>query len=60
MVWPQEVTDTVETPEVAFTGDTTLDFIHEPSAAAALKARLLILEVTFVDDGVSAAGAREK
>lgn len=56
----QEVTDTIETPEVAFTGDTTSDFIREPSAAAALRARLLIMEVTFVDDGVSAAGAHEK
>ena len=58
--WLQEVTEALETPEVAFTGDTTFDWICEPSAADALQARLLILEVTFVDGAVSVAGAREK
>lgn len=56
----EEVTEAVETPEVAFTGDSTLEWIHEPSAAAALRARLLIMEVTFVDGAVSAASARDK
>ena len=56
----QEVTEAKEAAEVAFTGDTTIDWIHEPSAAAALRAKLLIMEVTFVDDGVSPAAAREK
>lgn len=56
----QEVTEATEAPEMAFTGDTTMDWIREPSAAAALRAKLLILEVTFVDDNVTTAGAREK
>ena len=52
-----EVTDTVEVPEVAFTGDTTSDWITnaggDPVAADALRAKLLICECTFVDDSVT-------
>ena len=56
----QEVTEAHEAAEVAFTGDTTIDWVREPSAAAALRAKLLIMEVTFVDDAVSPAAAQEK
>jgi hypothetical protein len=49
--------------EVAFTGDTTADWIANasgcPVAADALRAKLLICECTFVDDKVTPEGARE-
>ena len=60
-----DVTDTVEVPLVAFTGDTTADWIargksgEDPVAADALRAKLLICECTFVDDAVDPEGARE-
>ena len=54
------MTDVLEIPEVAFTGDTTIEWVREPSAAAALQARLLILEVTFVGDDVTPAAAQER
>ena len=41
--------DVVETPEVAFTGDTTPAWLTDPAAADARAARLLICECTFVD-----------
>lgn len=56
----QEVTDKVETPMVAFSGDTTIDFIHEPAAADAMRAELLIVECSFIDDTVSVADARRR
>ena len=46
----QEVTSRVVVPEVAFTGDTTAEFITDPANAEVLKARLLIMECTFLDD----------
>jgi len=102
----EEVTETMEVPEIAFTGDTTsefldmlsfgdlkkqqdrglrhLDSIAEEDAAAAagaagsggpgtaarvgdaalledvLRARLLVMEMTFIDDSVTVEQAREK
>jgi ribonuclease Z len=59
------VTDAVEVPEVAFTGDTSADWIargasgEDRVAADALRAKLLMCECTFVDDAVDPAGARE-
>ena len=44
-----EVTDEVTVPEVAFTGDTSASWVHSPSAVDALRAKLLIMECTFVD-----------
>ena len=49
----EQVTDKVEVPEVAFTGDTTGDWIDDPANADALRAKLLIMECTFIDDAVS-------
>ena len=48
-------------PEVAFTGDTAADWVNHASArdSGALRARLLIMECTFVCDAVTAEGARE-
>lgn len=42
-----DVTDTFEIPEIAFTGDTTADFLNEPGKMLedVLRARLLIIEV---------------
>ncbi|KAL0914787.1 hypothetical protein M5K25_015166 [Dendrobium thyrsiflorum] len=45
-----EITDTILSPEVAFTGDTTSDFISEPRNSDALRAKVLITEATFLDD----------
>lgn len=54
----EAIQDEVETVEVAFCGDTTIDvFDREPLVRAA---RLLILEVTFLDDRVSVENARSK
>jgi hypothetical protein len=39
----QAVTQTVEAPEVAFTGDTSAQFITHPGNGDALRARLLIM-----------------
>lgn len=67
-----EIVDVVSVPEVAFTGDTTVDWVDRATgragdgdgvvdavAADALRARLLICECTFVDDRCSAADARK-
>ena len=50
MPWLQEITSRVVVPEVAFTGDTTSEFITDPANAEVFKARLLIMECTFLDD----------
>jgi len=49
----EEISDKIEVPEVAFTGDTTGEWIDNPSNVDALKAKLLIMECTFIDDSVS-------
>ncbi|KVI06396.1 hypothetical protein Ccrd_015258 [Cynara cardunculus var. scolymus] len=41
-----EITYTTTSPEVAFTGDTTSDFIVDTNNADVLKAKILIMEVT--------------
>jgi hypothetical protein len=58
--WPQEIQDTHTVAEVAFTGDTTIDFLNgtSPSTQLALTAKLLIMELTFLDDTVSVEKAR--
>ncbi|XP_073098962.1 tRNase Z TRZ2, chloroplastic isoform X2 [Elaeis guineensis] len=40
-----EITDTKLSPEVAYSGETMSDFIHEPQNADALRAKILITEV---------------
>ena len=42
---PFQITDTILSPEVAFTGDTTPDFMLDPRNADALRAKILITEV---------------
>jgi ribonuclease Z len=49
---------TVETPEVAFTGDTLIEVVEREEVVR--KARVLVIEVTFVDDRVSVEQCRSK
>lgn len=53
----EEVSSTWEHPMVAFSGDTTIEFIEHNECAR--KADLLIMEVTFMDDRVSVQSARD-
>jgi ribonuclease Z len=53
-----EVTQRTETPLVAFTGDSRIDVLDREPVLR--QARLLILEVTFLDERVSVESAREK
>mmetsp|Transcript_4347 Transcript_4347/g.11794 ORF Transcript_4347/g.11794 Transcript_4347/m.11794 type:complete len:321 (-) Transcript_4347:206-1168(-) len=57
-----DVQETIKVPEIAFTADTTAEFLERDSPALtdALRARLLIIEMTFVDDTVSVDEARER
>jgi len=52
------VTRPVETPEVAFCGDTRIEVVEREEVVR--RARLLILEVTFLDDRVPVVEARAK
>ncbi|CAI9112267.1 OLC1v1012687C1 [Oldenlandia corymbosa var. corymbosa] len=54
-----EITYTITTPEVAFTGDTMSDFITDNNNIDALKAKVLIMESTFVDGSMSVDDARD-
>ncbi|KAF6144969.1 hypothetical protein GIB67_013320 [Kingdonia uniflora] len=54
-----EITDTILSPEVAFTGDTTSEFLLDPRSADALRAKILITEATFLDEGFSIEHARQ-
>ncbi|XP_047319963.1 tRNase Z TRZ2, chloroplastic [Impatiens glandulifera] len=54
-----QITDTILCPEVAFTGDTTSDFLLDPRSADALRAKVLITEATFLDEEMSIEHARE-
>lgn len=49
----------MSTPEIAFTGDTTADFILDPDNADVLQAKILVVESTFLDDSISVEHARE-
>lgn len=55
-----EVTDTVRVPEIAFTGDTTADFLDQRGMEDVLRARVLVVEMTFLDDSVTVDEARDK
>ncbi|WCJ35976.1 tRNase Z TRZ1 [Euphorbia peplus] len=54
-----EITNTITTPEVAFTGDTMSDFITDENNVDALRARILVMESTFLDDTVEVEHARD-
>eukprot|EP00240_Pyramimonas_obovata_P006482 CAMPEP_0118940350 /NCGR_PEP_ID=MMETSP1169-20130426/31272_1 /TAXON_ID=36882 /ORGANISM="Pyramimonas obovata, Strain CCMP722" /LENGTH=314 /DNA_ID=CAMNT_0006884821 /DNA_START=369 /DNA_END=1310 /DNA_ORIENTATION=+ len=53
-----EVCNLEQVPEVAFTGDTTASWITDPANKDVLRAKLLIMEVTFLDDNRTAEDAR--
>ena len=54
----QIISDAQQIPEVAFTGDTTIAFLDLPGADLALKAKLLIMELTYLHDIVTPDGAK--
>ncbi|KAL5208421.1 hypothetical protein ABZP36_032856 [Zizania latifolia] len=54
-----EITNKVTVPEIAFTGDTMADFIVDPDNADVLKAKILVVESTFIDDSVTIEHARK-
>lgn len=54
-----QITDMILSPEVAFTGDTTSDFMLNPRNSDALRAKVLITEATFLDEGFSIEHARQ-
>ncbi|KAI4308421.1 hypothetical protein L6164_031499 [Bauhinia variegata] len=54
-----EITDVILAPEVAFTGDTTPEFMLDPRNADALRAKVLITEATFLDESFSVDHARQ-
>ncbi|GAB4834092.1 tRNA 3' processing endoribonuclease [Ancistrocladus abbreviatus] len=54
-----EITNTITSPEIAFTGDTMADFVVDPANADVLKARILVMECTFVDNAMTVDHARE-
>jgi ribonuclease Z len=53
-----EIAPVEETVEVAFTGDTRIEVVEQEEVVR--RARLLILETTFLDDRVSVAECRDK
>ncbi|GMH21935.1 hypothetical protein Nepgr_023778 [Nepenthes gracilis] len=54
-----EITNIITSPEIAFTGDTTADFLVDLANADALRARILVMECTFIDDTMTVDHARE-
>ncbi|XP_042477851.1 tRNase Z TRZ2, chloroplastic [Macadamia integrifolia] len=55
-----EITDIILYPEVAFTGDTTSDFMLDPRNADAMRAKVLITEATFLDKELSIEHTRQR
>ncbi|OIT33972.1 PREDICTED: nuclear ribonuclease Z-like [Nicotiana attenuata] len=54
-----EITYTTTAPEIAFTGDTMSDFIKDTENVDVLRAKVLIMESTYVEDKTTADDARE-
>lgn len=54
-----EITNTTTSPEVAFTGDTTSDFIVDDDNTDVLKAKILIMESTYVENTMTVENARD-
>lgn len=52
------MTDTLRVPEIAFTGDTSGGFLELGAEHDVFRARLLIMELTFLDAQVSVAEAQ--
>ncbi|XP_058227525.1 tRNase Z TRZ1 isoform X2 [Rhododendron vialii] len=56
---PSQITDTVTMPEIAFTGDTMSDFIVDDNNIDVLRAKILIMESTYVSDIETVENARD-
>ncbi|XVF75915.1 hypothetical protein PTKIN_Ptkin13bG0225100 [Pterospermum kingtungense] len=54
-----EIMYTTTTPEIAFTGDTMSDFILDEANIDVLRAMILVVESTFIDNSVSVEHARD-
>lgn len=54
-----EITNTVTSPEIAFTGDTMSDFIVDDNNADVLRAKILIMESTYVEKSMTVENARD-
>ncbi|KAJ7964918.1 Nuclear ribonuclease Z [Quillaja saponaria] len=54
-----QITYTLTEPEIAFTGDTMSDFILEEGNIDALRARILVMECTFVNNSITVEHARD-
>ncbi|KAJ6339937.1 hypothetical protein OIU77_007810 [Salix suchowensis] len=54
-----EITNTETSPEIAFTGDTMSDFIIDETNTDVLRAKVLVMESTFVDGTVTVEHARD-
>ncbi|RZB41919.1 tRNase Z TRZ1 isoform X1 [Glycine soja] len=54
-----EITYTLTEPEIAFTGDTMSDFIVDENNTDVLRARILVLECTFVNNSITVEHARD-
>ncbi|KAL6986490.1 ribonuclease Z [Sarracenia purpurea var. burkii] len=54
-----EITYTVITPEIAFTGDTVSDFIVDDNNIDVLKAKVLIMESTYINNIETVENARD-
>jgi ribonuclease Z len=54
-----DLNETFDFPEIAFPGDTNLTILNRPAGDVVRKARLLLLECTFIDDEVSPAQTRK-
>ncbi|XP_040990705.1 tRNase Z TRZ1 isoform X2 [Juglans microcarpa x Juglans regia] len=55
---PSQITYTITAPEIAFTGDTTSDFMIDQNNTDVLRSRILVMESTFLDNSVSVEDAR--
>lgn len=54
-----EITYTLTEPEIAFTGDTMSDFIIDENNTDVLRARILVLECTFLNNSITVEHARD-
>ncbi|CAH9133976.1 unnamed protein product [Cuscuta epithymum] len=55
-----EITNTINTPEIAFTGDTMSDFILDNDNIDVLRTRILIMESTYLEKTTTVEDARER
>ncbi|XP_025699373.1 tRNase Z TRZ1 isoform X1 [Arachis hypogaea] len=54
-----EITYTLTEPEIAFTGDTMSDFIVDENNTDVLRARILVIECTFVNNSITVEHAKD-